>query len=587
MKKIAKLIIALCCAVVLAVGGLAGEASADNSYLTVNFQGTYKQTDCRKMADAVNAFRTGSEAWYWNEANSAKVYCNGLSALTYDYTLERIAMQRCAEIALSYSHTRPNGGEFNSAYNEKSYSYGWSGENIAVGYTTAESVQDTWREDNVGYSGQGHRRNMLNSNFNRIGIAGVTVNGTTYWVQEFASSSSANTYTSPNDSLTDLSVSIIASNLKLSASTRYKSCFVVVGESIELPIKATYARGSSYFGNYGVVVTNPVTWVVGNSSIASVSGGMLCGKAAGETTLTASVLGQELSFPVTCHAHSYTSEVTTKATCRSTGVRTYTCSCGDSYTKTIAKASSNHDGGTELRNTRDATCAVTGYTGDTYCLGCGAKLSSGSSIAKLTTHIWDSGVVTREPTTEEEGIRTYTCSVCSATKCEWISRLPLPEWVKETNGKWRYRHSDGSYTLNDWEKIDGKWYLFDQNGYMLIGWQSRGGKWYYMNASGAMMTGWQRIGGSWYYLNSSGAMQTGWLKSGGKWYYLSNSGAMQTGWVPDCGKWYYMDSSGAMQTGWIQSGGKWYYLYSDGHMAVNVWVGNYYVDGNGVWVRSR
>ncbi len=35
------------------------------------------------------------------------------------------------------------------------------------------------------------------------------------------------------------------------------------------------------------------------------------------------------------HIHSYTSEVTTPATCTEDGVMTYTCECGDSYTESI------------------------------------------------------------------------------------------------------------------------------------------------------------------------------------------------------------------------------------------------------------
>lgn len=73
---------------------------------------------------------------------------------------------------------------------------------------------------------------------------------------------------------------------------------------------------------------------------------------------------------------------------------------------------------------------------------------------------------------------------------------------------WWYRHSDGSYTTNDWEYIAGEWYYFNKQGYMQTGWISVGGKWYYLNSSGAMQTGWVSVGGKWYYLNSSGAMQT-------------------------------------------------------------------------------
>ncbi len=59
------------------------------------------------------------------------------------------------------------------------------------------------------------------------------------------------------------------------------------------------------------------------------------------------------------------------------------------------------------------------------------------------------------------------------------------EWIKE-NGKYWYRHVDGSYTTNDWEQIDGKWYFFDSDGWMKTGWIEYKGKWYYLKSDGSM-----------------------------------------------------------------------------------------------------
>ena len=86
-------------------------------------------------------------------------------------------------------------------------------------------------------------------------------------------------------------------------------------------------------------------------------------------------------------------------------------------------------------------------------------------------------------------------------------RVVSGKWIKDSMGWW-YRHSDGSYTTNDWEYIAGEWYYFNKQGYMQTGWISVGGIRYYLNSSGAMQTGWVSVGGKWYYLNSSGAMQT-------------------------------------------------------------------------------
>lgn len=103
-------------------------------------------------------------------------------------------------------------------------------------------------------------------------------------------------------------------------------------------------------------------------------------------------------------------------------------------------------------------------------------------------------------------------------------------WTKQ-NGRWWYRHADGSYTRSGWEQIDGKWYLFDADGWMLTGWQQVSGKWYYLTDSGAMATGWLQRDGKWYYLDpATGAMHAADVQSiGGKWYAFGESGEMKYG----------------------------------------------------------
>ena len=120
-------------------------------------------------------------------------------------------------------------------------------------------------------------------------------------------------------------------------------------------------------------------------------------------------------------------------------------------------------------------------------------------------------------------------------------------WI-QSNGRWWYKHSDGSYTKNGWEKINETWYYFDSEGWMKTGWFNEHGNWYYLDANSAMKTGWCLISGSWYYLNTSGVMQTGLQTIEGKQYYLADSGAMQTGWHNIGDDTYFFASSGARQT---------------------------------------
>ena len=100
-------------------------------------------------------------------------------------------------------------------------------------------------------------------------------------------------------------------------------------------------------------------------------------------------------------------------------------------------------------------------------------------------------------------------------------------WIK-SGSRWWYKHSDGSYTTNGWEKIGSTWYYFDSEGWMKTGWIKESGNWYYLDDSGAMKTGLQTIGGNEYYLSTSGAMQTGWHNIGDDTYFFASSGARQT-----------------------------------------------------------
>ena len=63
----------------------------------------------------------------------------------------------------------------------------------------------------------------------------------------------------------------------------------------------------------------------------------------------------------------------------------------------------------------------------------------------------------------------------------------IGEWISDQTGWW-YKHSDKTYTKNNWELIDGKWYFFDKDGYMKTGWIDWNGKRYYCGKNGEMLT---------------------------------------------------------------------------------------------------
>lgn len=127
---------------------------------------------------------------------------------------------------------------------------------------------------------------------------------------------------------------------------------------------------------------------------------------------------------------------------------------------------------------------------------------------------------------------------------------PKKGWQNDDTGYW-YARANGSYPKDQFEKIDGTWYYFDESGYMLAD------KWK------------KRPDGTWYYFDKSGEMATDWNKIADKWYYFSRDGAMVKGWVKYYDKWYYLDAvNGDMKSDcFVKYNDGWYLLQPDGRLA--------------------
>ena len=68
---------------------------------------------------------------------------------------------------------------------------------------------------------------------------------------------------------------------------------------------------------------------------------------------------------------------------------------------------------------KEATCTDTGLTDGTRCSVCGTVIKAQEEIP-AKGHSWNAGVITTAPTCENAGVKTYTCTVCNATKTEAI-----------------------------------------------------------------------------------------------------------------------------------------------------------------------
>lgn len=91
--------------------------------------------------------------------------------------------------------------------------------------------------------------------------------------------------------------------------------------------------------------------------------------------------------------------------------------CQEEYGEVDA---ANHPA-TEIRNEKEAGCTEAGYTGDICCTACSKVLTSGTAIP-AKGHSYTS-VITKQPTTAEEGIRTYTCGGCGHSYTETVAKL--------------------------------------------------------------------------------------------------------------------------------------------------------------------
>ena len=102
----------------------------------------------------------------------------GLEPLTMDTQLLEDAMLRAQETSVLFDHMRPDGTDCETAVTENAMRLG---ENIAGGQSTPEAVMESWKKSS------GHNANMVNVNYNSVGIGCYITNNTHYWVQIFSS----------------------------------------------------------------------------------------------------------------------------------------------------------------------------------------------------------------------------------------------------------------------------------------------------------------------------------------------------------------------------------------------------------------
>ena len=106
----------------------------------------------------------------------------GIAPLSYDARLAAAARGHSEDMGLQdyFDHDSLDGRHFYDRIQDAGYAYNYCGENIAAGYSTPEAVVQGWMNSS------GHRANILNGGYSRIGTAAYeSPDGTVYWCQQF------------------------------------------------------------------------------------------------------------------------------------------------------------------------------------------------------------------------------------------------------------------------------------------------------------------------------------------------------------------------------------------------------------------
>ncbi len=155
------------------------------------------------------------------------------------------------------------------------------------------------------------------------------------------------------------------------------------------------------------------------------------------------VLVEQTEIPMADHSPEVIPAV--PATCTSTGL-TEGSKCSVCQTVLVEQTETPMaDHSPEVIPAVPATCTSTGLTEGSKCSVCQTMLVEQTEIP-MADHSWDEGVITTPPTATEDGVKTFTCTVCSATRTEPIPATgeePEPEVLRgDVNG-------DGKVSLSD------------------------------------------------------------------------------------------------------------------------------------------
>ena len=236
-------------------------AAAGDAY-NFNVSGVYNYDSGHEMLE------------YINEERAAK----GLNSLVLDKDLTDAAMQRAAEIAFYFSHTRPNGAKWYRLC-DKAFA-----ENISGGLSTPEATFIQWKNSS------GHYDNMMGAAYKSIGIGHFTQGGVHFWVQLFGVSGIVKETRTGSQNV-KTKVSVVEQNETFGFNLNSLS----QGDGFELATGEQYTLkagmwNAGWYSVYGDIDADSFVWKSSNESVAKVSQtGVVTAIAPGNATITAMV----------------------------------------------------------------------------------------------------------------------------------------------------------------------------------------------------------------------------------------------------------------------------------------------------------
>lgn len=182
-----------------------------------------------------------------------------------------------------------------------------------------------------------------------------------------------------------------------------------------------------------------IVWKSSNTAIATVSGGTIRAVGTGTATITATAAdgsGKTASCIVTvqdAHKHNYKATVLKEPTCMATGTKVYRCSCGASYTETLAKTAHS----VTIDKAVAATCTTQGKTQGSHCAVCKKILASQNTIP-AKGHSYGKATITKRATKSKNGTAKKKCTRCGHEQSVTVYRPKKVGFSKTTfvyNGK--------------------------------------------------------------------------------------------------------------------------------------------------------